>query len=71
MSKYQEAKVTHDGWITGHDGRPGIPYWCAWSRPTDRVIEGTQWLINKLNETHKTNTRSTTKGDTPPSKQGE
>ena len=44
--KYQEVKV-EEGWITGHDGKPGIPYWAVYD-DKDRLIEGTYWLIRRL-----------------------
>jgi hypothetical protein len=51
MPKYKPVKI-EQGWITGNDGKGGLPYWAAygdtqWGR-RQRLLNGTYWLIRRL-----------------------
>jgi hypothetical protein len=51
MPKYKPVKI-EQGWITGNDGKPGIPFWSIygntqWAR-RQKLLDGTYWLIRRL-----------------------
>ena len=51
MPKYKAVKI-EQGWITGNDGKGGLPYWAAYGEHPvgrrQRLLDGTYWLIRRL-----------------------